>query len=289
MLKQSRCILCATLLIALLSIAASAQQYTIRLDRPEKAGERYHLVATSTQTTTADAATSDLPLPKSEDVLIVELSADVTILEAASNWATRRRFTVLSSKFTRAGSTGPILPAGTEVIASIQNRQTVYEVSGKPVDAVVTKALRSVISLHLASVSDDDTFGTPTPKKIGGRWPVAIDAMKKLLKEMNAQGGSQEITGSGILEKVEGNHLFIKSSINVRDVLLPIAPGITTESGEIESELAGRYPLLQRDQTVESSGRIHISLLGSVVNAEGKKVKLHVVFESRSRYEIRPL
>ena len=290
MLIQTPRVLSAAIGIALVSFTASAQQYLIRLDRSEKAGQRYHIAATSTDKTTVEITVSEQVLKKDEDVVAVELSADVTILEASSsNWATRKRFTVLSSKLTRAGSTGPILPNGTQVIALIQNGQTVYEVNQKLVDEGVAGALRSVITLHLASVADDDMYGTPTPKRIGESWPVSVAAMKKLLKEIGAQGGRQEITGSGTLEKVENNHIFVRSSINARDVLLPIEPELTTESGEIETELWGRFPLQQRDLTEESNGRIYMSRVGSVLTADGKKAKVHVVYERTSRYEIRPL
>jgi hypothetical protein len=273
-----------------MSLTVSAQQYSIKLDRSEKAGQSYRLVATSTDKTTVDITVSEEVLKKDEDVVAVELSADVTILEvSSSNWATRKRFTVLSSKLTRGGSTKAILPNGTQVIALIKNGQTVYEVNQKLVDEEVAGALRSVISLHLASVADDDMFGTPTPKRIGESWPVSVDAMKKLLKEIGAQGGRQEIAGSGTLEKVENSHIFVRSSINARDVLLPIEPELTTESGEIETELWGRFPLQQGDLTEESNGRIHMSRVGSGLTADGKKAKVHVVYERTSRYEIRPL
>ena len=290
MLKQTLRVLAAVVFVTLISLTVSAQKYPIRLDRSEKAGQSYHLVATSTDKTTVDITVSDQVLKKNEDVVTVEISADVSILEAASNnWATRKRFTVLSSKITRADSNGPILPNGTQVIASIQNGQTVYEVNQKLVDEAVAGALRSVITLHLASVADDDMYGTSTPKKIGESWPISVDAMKKLLKEIGSQGGRQEITGSGTLEKVENNHIFVRSSINVRDVLLPITPELITESGEIETELSGRFPLRQQDMTEESNGIIHMSRVGSGLTADGKKAKVHVVYERKSRYEIRPL
>ncbi len=265
MLKQTLRVLAAVVFVTLISLTVSAQKYPIRLDRSEKAGQSYHLVATSTDKTTVDITVSD------------------------QNWATRKRFTVLSSKITRADSNGPILPNGTQVIASIQNGQTVYEVNQKLVDEAVAGALRSVITLHLASVADDDMYGTSTPKKIGESWPISVDAMKKLLKEIGSQGGRQEITGSGTLEKVENNHIFVRSSINVRDVLLPITPELITESGEIETELSGRFPLRQQDMTEESNGIIHMSRVGSGLTADGKKAKVHVVYERKSRYEIRPL
>lgn len=288
--KQILLLLSAVVGIVLISPPASGQLYPIRLDRHEKAGDRYHLVAMTTETTKADASVSGQSRQKSEDVVIVQLTADVTILEVASNnWATRKWFKVLSSNVTRAGSSGPVVPNGTEVIATIQNGQTGYLINNQPVSAELARDLRLVISLHLASVADDELFGTPTPKRIGESWGVGVNAMKKLLKEMNAKGGRQEITGTGTLEKVEGNHAFVRSSINVRDVLLPIAPELTTEAGEIESELSGRFPLRPRDLTVQASGRVYLSRAASGVDRDGKKVKLHVVYESKSRYEIRPL
>src|SRR5712692_4775803 len=167
MLEQVLRLLSAVVVGTLISSTASAQRYPIKLDRHEKAGQKYHLVATSTDRTTVDVTVSDQVLKKNEDVVTVELSADVTILEASSGaWATRKRFTVLSSKITRADSTSAILPSGTQVTASIQNGQNVYEVNQKLVDEGIASALRAVISLHLASVADDDMFGSSTPKKV---------------------------------------------------------------------------------------------------------------------------
>jgi hypothetical protein len=275
---------------SLIPLSVLAQTYPIRLDPHEKAGQTYHLEATTTDSTTAEATVSGQLIKKAEESFIAELSANVTIEEASSSgWATRKRFTVLSSKITRGGNTGPILPSGTEVIASIQNGQTVYEVNQKMVDEEVAGALRSVIGLHQASVADDDMYGTPTPKKVGESWPVSVDANKKLLKEIGAQGGTQQITGTGTLEKVENNHAFVRSSVNVRDVLLPIRPELTTESGEIETELWGRFPLLVNDITKESNGTIRMSRFASGVNPDGKKVIVHVLYERLDRFAISPI
>lgn len=141
----------------------------------------------------------------------------------------------------------------------------------------------------MSSVGDDDMYGTSTPRKIGENWSVSVDAMKKLLKEIGAQGGSQEITGTGLLEKVENDHTFVRSSVNVKDVLLPVRPELTTESGEIQTELWGRFPVLQDDITKESNGTIRVSRFASGVDAQGNKAFLHVVYERLDRYEIRPI
>ena len=290
MLKQVLRLISAVVVGIIISSAVSAQRYSIKLDPHEKAGQTYHLVATTTDSTTAEATASGQLLEKAEDSFSVGLWANVTIEEASSSgWATRKRFTVLSSKVTRAGSTSLILPNGTEVIALIQNGQTVYEVNQKLVNEEIAGYFRAVIGLHLASVADDDMYGTSTPKKVGESWTIGVDAMKKLLKEIGAQGGKQEITGTGILEKVENNHAFVRSSVNVKDVLLPIRPDLTTESGEIQTELWGRFPLLVDDITTESNGTIRMSRFASGLTPDGKKAIMHVVYERASRFEIRPI
>jgi len=290
MLNQTLRLISAFVVGVFLSFTVSAQRYPIRLDPHEKAGQTYHLEATTTDSTTAEVTVSGQLIKKAEESFTAELSANVTIEEASSSgWATRKRFTVLSSKITRGSNTGPILPSGTEVLASIQNGQTVYEVKQKLVDEEVAGVLRSVISLHVASVADDDMYGTPTPKEVGESWPVSVDAMKKLLKEIGAQGGTQQITGTGTLEKVENNHAFVRSSVNVSDVLLPIRPELTTESGEIKTELWGRFPLLVNDITEDSNGTLRMSSFASGVNADGKKVIVHVLYERRYRYAISPI
>jgi len=290
MLERFLRLISAVVVGTIISLSVLAQSYPIKLDPHEKAGQTYHLVAATIDSTTAEATASGQLIKKAEESFTAELSANVTIEEASSSgWATRKRFTVLASKITRGSNTGLILPSGTEVIASIQNGQTVYEVNQKSVDEEIAGYLRAVINLHLASVADDDMYGTSTPKKVGESWQVNVDAMRKLLKEIGAQGGRQEITGTGTLEKVENNHAFVRSSVNVRDVLLPIKPELTTESGEIETELWGRFPLRVNDITEESHGTIRVSRFASGVNPDGKKVIVHVLYERLDRYAISPI
>jgi len=82
MLEQALRLISAVVVGALISFTVCGQRYPIKLDRHEKAGQTYHLVAWSFDKTAADATVSDQILKKSEDVVTVELSADV---EKANN------------------------------------------------------------------------------------------------------------------------------------------------------------------------------------------------------------
>jgi hypothetical protein len=84
---------------ALDQTASAAQRYAIKLDRGVKAGDQYHVECASSNKTTTNVTVAGQFLRGSEDGFTIELSADVTVLAATLNgWATRKRFTVLSSK-----------------------------------------------------------------------------------------------------------------------------------------------------------------------------------------------
>jgi len=273
--------------------APSPTSYRIYLDRPEKAGEEYHIETTSASKTTTSVTAGNQFRRSSEEGFSVELVADVKILEAANNWATRKRFTILSSKVTRAGSSlpgaVPLLPDGTVVIGSISAGKPVYESNGKPVPPEVATALSSVLGMHVSGVGDDQMFGSTTARAIGETWPINTDSVKALLKEMNAQGGKREISGGTILEKLEDNRLVVRSGISVTDVVMPIAPQITPEGGDVEFEYQGLVPLQREDMRREVNGRMLLSFYGSAVGDGGNKLKVQVIFQSASSYKMRPL
>src|SRR6266852_5998116 len=114
MLERFLRLISAVVAGTIVSLSVLAQSYPIKLDPHEKAGQTYHLVATTTDSTTAEATVSGQLTKKAEEIFTAELSANVTIEEVSSSgWATRKRFTVLTSRITRGSNTGPILPNGT--------------------------------------------------------------------------------------------------------------------------------------------------------------------------------
>jgi hypothetical protein len=270
---------------------SSASQYRIYLNRPEKAGDEYHIETTSTSKTTTTVTTGNQFLRNSEEGFSVELVANVKILEAAKNRATRKRFTILSSKVTRAGSSlpgaPPLLPAGTVVIGSINAGKPVYEVNGKPVAPEIATTLGSVLGMNVSGVDDDQMFGSITARAIGETWSINTESIRALLKEMKAQGGKQQITGRSTLEKLEDNRLVVRSGISVADVVIPIAPQVTSEGGDIQFDYLGFVPLQQEGMRRDVSGAMHLSFYGSTVGNDGKKLKVQVIFQSASSYRMR--
>jgi hypothetical protein len=272
---------------------SSPASYRIYLDRPEKAGDEYHIETTSTSKTTTSVTSGNQFLRSNEEGFSIELVADVKILDVANNWATRKRFTILSSKVTRAGTSlpgaVPLLPNGTVVIGSISTGNPTYQVNGKDVPPEVATALSSVVGMHVSNVGDDQMFGSATARAIGETWPININSVKALLKEMKAQGGKQEISGNTTLEKLQDNRLVVRSGISVTDVVMPIAPRVIPEGGDIQFEYRGLIPLQLGDMNRDVTGRMLLNFYGSAVGDDGNKLKVQVIFQSASSYKMRPL
>ena len=281
------------LLLALVAVSlgvaqtSSPQRYPIKLDIPDRVGERYHVDASSTQRRIVTTTFPGQFAQTTTDEFTIELGADVSIEAVEKDVATRKRFTIVNSKITKGGSSRPLLPEGSVVVASRDKDRTVFHVNEKPVDEQTTAWLLSLIALHTAGVGDDGMFGTKTPKAVGESWPISIDEIKKLLREMGASG-SGEISGSGTLEKAEADHIFVRGRVSVKNVLLALGEKFTPEGGIVEAHYFGRVPLSESDTSRGVVGGFHLAAKG-IRTEEAGSIRVEYVMDSLSQYEIRPL
>lgn len=270
------------------ALQSTPKRYPINLDAPDRVGLRYHLVASSTQRQTVTTTVHGQYAQTTTDEYSVELVADVSTEAVEKNVATRKRFIILNSKITQSAVSRPLLPEGTVVVASIANDKTVFHSNEKLLDEQTTTWLRSLILLHTGGVGDDEMFGTKTPKAVGESWSLNTDEIKKLLKEMGAPSETVKISGTGMLERVEGNHVFVRSSVNVNDVMLPMPENFTAENGNFVTEYFGKIPLKEGDPTREVSGRMHLAARG-IRKGDPGPIRLEFVMDSQSQYEVRPI
>jgi hypothetical protein len=265
----------------------SSSTYEIHLDVPDRAGEQYHVQTISTERKSVTVSIPKQSPRTTEEEFTIELSADVVTEAVENNWATRKRFNVLNSKITRRGNTRPLLAPGTVVVVAKSNDKTIYFVNDKVADEQTTAQLRSLIGLRNAAVGDDQMFGTTVRRAVGESWQVNATEIRILLKEMGALDDRGEISGTSTLERADRDHLFVRSSVNMRHVKLPLTGNFTPESGHVRVEYLGRVPRSAADRSRSVTGSIHVAVAGTAASASGT-IKLQVVSDSYSRYEIRP-
>ena len=265
----------------------SSSKYEIQLDVPDQVGERYHV-----QTINTERKSVTLSFPKqspktTEEEFTIELSADVVTEAVENNWATRKRFTILNSKIIRRGNSRALFAPGTVVVVTKSNDKIIYFVNDKLADEQTTNQLRPLIGLRNAAVGDNQMFGTVARKGVGESWPVNATEIRKLLKEMGAVDERGEISGTSTLERVEPNHMLVRSSVNMRSVKLPLTGNFIPETGHVRVEYLGRVPLSSADRSRSVTGSIHVAVAGTSESTAGN-IKIEVVSDSYSRYEIRP-
>ena len=267
---------------------STSSKYEIQLDVPDQVGERYHV-----QTINTERKSVTLSFPKqspktTEEEFTIELLADVVTEAVENNWATRKRFTVLNSKVVRRGSSHALFAPGTIVVVAKSNDKNVYFVNDKLADEQTTNQLRPLIGLRNATVGDNQMFGTAARKAVGESWPVNATEIRKLLKDMGAVDDRGEISGTSTLERVEPNHMLVRSSVNMRSVKLPLTGNFIPETGHVRLEYLGRLPLSSADRSRSVTGSIHVAVAGTSESTAGN-IKIEVVSDSYSRYEIRPV
>jgi hypothetical protein len=285
------CLAAASLSITLCSLLATAQDYEIRLEQPSKVGDKYSLSATGSQRVKVKFTSGDQVVRNVDDGFTLELTAEATVLTVdATSTAISKSFTIISSKLIKDGITKPLLPNGSIVLAKLQGGNTLFEMSGKPVEDVVAKALSTVIALHSGdSISDKAMFGTHEKKRVGESWNLNVEATMAFIKSLGGQARKEDIKGMSVFEKAENKHVIIRSSMDVTNVSLPLSAGYKAEKGEIHSEFFSKLPLPDSDGSVETTNKILMNLTGRRDPAPDKPaMEISLIYESSGTFRTIP-
>jgi hypothetical protein len=278
-------------LALLLVLTGQVQDYEVRLARPTKVSAKYRLTATSSETVRSRLTTGDKVLKANEEGFTLELVADTTVLEVdAQGHATRKSFSIISSKITRAGTAIPLLSPGTVVVAAAQGSEVVFLVDGKPVESGVAKALSSVLSVYSGYPDDDEVFGTRARRKTGESWGVNTDAAMAMLKELGAEAKKEDLKGSTTFEKIANGHLFISAWMSSPYVLFPLPEGFNAESGSFRFDVSGRFPDVNSDGSMDETQKSIFETTGRrAPTAASPELRFSVVFESSATYQTKVL
>jgi hypothetical protein len=249
------------LLLTAQTALADEQAYTIRLSRPSKIGDRYRIVAKSRHSEKVAIFAGEVPIKSRIDDFNVELVGTLTIQEVAGN-GNASKSTLLIGKFLVASGqeTKALFPAGTIVIISIENEESVYRIDGGLVDAATEKALRTVLSgAGSAGPTDDEAFGTNDKQKVGDTWQVNRDLLvksffQKAKMSVDIADVKSSMTLQGVVKGGPRDYLVVGGTINIERFTVPLPQEFKTQKGQIEMSFSGQFP------TTEDRTRLSQSL-----------------------------
>jgi hypothetical protein len=238
------------LLAGVCTVAQATQDYAIQLVRRAKAGEHYGMVAKGSEAHAANVTVDGKPMPPRLDSMAVDFTAEVEVLAISPKGHEKKtKFIVSKATRTVGDETVGLLSPGTPIIAERNQTKTEFLVNGIPAAPDVAKALALVI--HLDSdevVSDDDVFGTLERKHVGDSWSVnAPAAAADLAHRHQITVDTKNLTGDVTLTKVvkagDDECLIIAATIDVKDPIIPLPPGLKVQSSMFSGKLIGWFPV----------------------------------------------
>lgn len=240
--------------LAVLALGAasllSAQEYKIQMHRPEKAGQEFELSFQYQETHKVSASFLGRTAPEQKTNFVAELSARVKVLESDSSGRITKASCVISNCVRVEGRyKHEMLAPEAVVTASASDGQAEFLVKGRPVEPEVQKLLLIALELNASgkTPTPDETFGTATPKKIGESWAIQPEPLAAMLRTQKLNIDKTEIEGKTTLERLvkvgEVDCLELASKVYLKNLRVPLPPGVRTTFAFGALRLSGKYPL----------------------------------------------
>lgn len=243
-MKAARWVL--PVLLAWAPAVSAADDYVIRLTRPSKVGDRFHIDTKGT-TREQERITVGDQVQKDDNDMSVHLVAAATILAIDPKAdATRIEYLIESCQKTADGKTEEVLPAGRRVVAeSNAEGETMFTVDGDPALEDISKALSVVISAHTPGTpSDDEIFGTPERKRVGDTWSIHAETTAAFLSKTGLKVSPENLKGTVSLDAVKTvggvKALALTARLNARGMVMDLPDFMQLE----KSSMTGEFTLL---------------------------------------------
>jgi hypothetical protein len=241
----------AILLLAMLPWGGllAAEDYAIRLEPAQKAGDKYRVVGkihdVLRQKVMADG---DVVREQTKDE-IWDFEGRVEVLAVdARELATKLKVEVMKMTLTKDGKTSEVFPSGTIINGSLKDGLKTFHLKEDEVEKSVSKYLKYFVALQDATEpTNDEVLGTKQRKKVGEVWPINGHASQKSLASMQVEILPEDLTGETKLEDtvdVAGQkHLKISSRLIIKK-MLPKGPAwdkVKVQSATAEAKASGLY------------------------------------------------
>ena len=196
----------AVLALALAPCSALfAQDYEIRLERPDPVGSRLHLSMVGKESTSQVVKQGDKVIEEKNTKYTVEAELVVTVL-ALSTKGKNTRIKLEVEKLTRieGDARRELLPKGSVVTASWDGKEQAFEMAGGALDPDTEESLKllDLVTEDPNGPTEDEIFGTKERKKVGDRWEGNSELMAKQLAGLGATVKKEDLKITVTLEKL---------------------------------------------------------------------------------------
>jgi hypothetical protein len=295
-----RTALCALFGAASALTAQDAKTYTITLDRPVKAGDKFHDKITFESVNSQVVSVGGKPVQENEEKAGAELEGTMEVLQATEQGnASKLKYTIKKLVIRSGAEKEEPLQAGDELICEMKNGKESFTVKGEEADEATTKILGSMIHLVEAKSkmdvrNEDKAFNTDKPHAVGSEWDINpkefIASMPEEVPfEMapDATSGKMKFNAIKEVDGVKCGHMSAQVTMTPKG-MKGLPPQFKLKRSAINVALDGHFPMDSAMQPLKSTMKMQFEFSGDVDSPEGA-AQLKVRAEMNQTEERRPV
>ena len=225
-----------------------AQDYEIRLHRPETVGQKYHLSATGRSARTQVVKSGDKILKNDAAKFSVECDCVVTVL-GVDDKGKPSKLSLQIEKLTRTDETGvkELVSKGSVVTVMMKEGAEVSETAGHRLPLPAQEAITVVLPLDPYGPTDDELFGVSGKKKPGDHWDANADLMAKDLLRRGAMANKEDLSGTVTFERIvhvgKTECLQVGGAVDCTKYIPSVPKDVRVEKGFLKIEFSEKLPV----------------------------------------------
>jgi hypothetical protein len=249
-----------------------AQEYKIKLVRPQKTGDQYTTTVTATikQSLKGSAHGQDL---NNEQSYTADLQGTVKIETVDDKYSLPTRFTCKVDHLTKDGK--DLYPTGTVIEAGFKSKRPVYTIDGKPVEAQNVELLSVVLPLQLAEAeaAQDKLMGTDQTQKVGATWPADSASLAKAMAAGGVPIPADAMKAQSTLtrvRKLNGTAIMeVTTTLNADNFKNTGPNGASVSDGAMDVETTVVVPVDETKPMISKTGKVHMHMTVTAPNNGG--------------------
>ena len=261
------------------------QQYEVRLMRPAKANDAYHIQATCRQSEKMKIIRGGQEVKTKNVEFSLEFEAGVRILEVNRiGEVTKCSLSVTNFIKTQGEVKKTLIPKESLIMGSVTDAGYFFEVKGNTVGSEIHEALLTVIQFGKGGRwSDDEIYDSKEPQKIGNSWNINAAMASRNLAKAGIKAQVEDITGTATLKEVmeidRTPCLKVCGEMSIRRMSAPFTPDFKVETAEMHMAYTAIFPVdINKGRLLESQEmRMNLSMRGKP-DASG----IEVIFQSNA-------
>ena len=202
------------------------QKFDIKLTRPSKVGDKFHLEAVGATRKRVVAVVNGEEQKPQDEILGVSVDGTVKVLEVAKNGIETKLSLTIETCIASVGKQQlPLLPAGTIIIATWdkEKKGTKFALEGQAMPDDVGDLLELAVSTSdPEALTDDDIFGSKEKREVGDSWPIDAAAAAKEFGRIGLKVKEEDLFGqTTLVEKAKAGDvpsLVLKTEFKSRSL-----------------------------------------------------------------------